>query len=107
MSTSALVKDSYRRLKEIDPNHPWGNPEMGSKVQPLGEAKRKLNAKEFNLRIQGFCGDLKEEGHCTLRLLSVKLNEIGIVTRRGKHFTRHNLYRILSYPCREYGENAE
>ena len=56
-----------------------------------------LKAKEFNLRIQSLCDDLTKAGYCSLSSLSVKLNEIGITTRRGNNFTRHNLFRILNY----------
>ena len=97
LNIGVRVKATYQMLKAKDPNHPWGNPEMASKVQPLGEAVRKRNAKEFNLRIQSLCDDLKKAGYCSLSSLSVKLNEIGITTRRGNNFTRHNLFRILNY----------
>tara|TARA_B100000131_G_C18046615_1_gene584675 strand:- start:523 stop:1191 length:669 start_codon:yes stop_codon:yes gene_type:complete len=97
LNIGVRVKATYQMLKSKNPDHPWGNPEMGTKVQPLGEAKRKKNAKEFNLRIQSLCDDLNKAGYCTLKSLAVKLNEIGITTRQGKHFTRHNLFRILNY----------
>ena len=97
LNIGVRVKATYQMLKSKDPNHPWGNPDMGTKVQPLGEAVRKKNAKEFNLRIQSLCDDLKKAGYCSLSSLAVKLNEIGITTRRGRNFNRHNLFRILNY----------
>jgi len=91
------VKATYEMLKERNPDHPWGNPNMAADVQPLGEQKRKENATAFNSRIQKLCLDFNKAGYCTLDQLAVKLNEIGITTRRGSKFTVSNLHRVLNY----------
>ena len=91
------VKATYETLKAKNPDHPWGNPNMGTHVQPLGEQVRKHNARQFNIKIQQLCSDLKMAGYCTLSSLAVKLNDIGISTRRGSSFTASNLQRILNY----------
>ena len=97
INTGTRVKACYETLKAKDPNHPWGNPDMATKVQPLGEAKRKANALSFNKKIQSLCSDLNKAGYCNLKDLAVKLNEIGMTTRRGSLFTAANLQRILQY----------
>lgn len=91
------VKACYQTLKAKDPNHPWGNPNMADKVQPIGERVRKANAMAFNKHIQQLCNDFNKAGYCTLDKLAVKLNEVGVTTRRGKTFNKNNLQRILAY----------
>jgi len=91
------VSATYKMLKEKNPDHPWGNPNMGTHVQPLGEQVRKDNAHRFNTKIQELCSDLKKAGYCSLSSLALKLNTIGITTRRGSSFTASNLHRILNY----------
>ena len=91
------VKATYKMLKDKNPDHPWGNPNMGTDVQPLGEKVRKDNARTFNTKIQTLCSDLRKAGYLTLDSLAVKLNEIGVTTRRGSPFTVRNLHRILNY----------
>ena len=70
---------------------------MADKVQPIGERVRKANAMAFNKHIQQLCNDFNKAGYCTLDKLAVKLNEVGVTTRRGKTFNKNNLQRILAY----------
>tara|TARA_R100001079_G_scaffold82647_1_gene45953 strand:+ start:309 stop:974 length:666 start_codon:yes stop_codon:yes gene_type:complete len=97
INTSERVKATYKMLKEKDPNHKWGDPNMATNAQPIGVIVRKKNAKEFNTKIQGICADLKRAGYTTLKELSAKLNDIGLTTRRGAQFNVHNLHRVLNY----------
>jgi site-specific DNA recombinase len=91
------VSATYKMLKAKDPNHPWGNPNFKSEVMPLGKITRLQNASDFNRRIQSLCNDLRKAGYCTLKSLALKLNEIGLKTRRGSNFNQNNLHRILKY----------
>lgn len=97
INTSVRVKATYQTLKAQNPNLLWGNPRMSEDVQPLGEATRIRNAGNFNRKIQSLCDDFNRAGYCTLREKVVKLNEIGLTTRRGSPFTQSNLHRILNY----------
>ena len=97
INTSERVKATYRTLKEQNPSHPWGNPNIMTTAHPLGLKVRKANAASFNARIQAICEDFKKAGYCTLNSLAVKLNELGMTTRRGNPFTCSNLHRILNY----------
>lgn len=97
INTSTRVKACYKALKEKDANHPWGNPNMARLIQPLGEAVRVKNATTFNDNIKDICSDFKAAGYCTLTELAVKLNQIGMTTRRGNNFSPANLQRILNY----------
>ena len=97
LNTSTRVKACYKALKSNDPNHPWGNPRMAQDVQPLGEAVRVANAVQFNERINNICNDFRAAGYCTLKELAVKLNQVGLTTRRGCEFSATNLQRILNY----------
>jgi DNA invertase Pin-like site-specific DNA recombinase len=97
LNIGVRVKATYKTLKAKNPDHPWGNPNMGTVVQPLGEQVRKANALTFNTRIQDLCNDLRKAGYCTLSQLAVKLNEIGVSTRRGSSFTPSSLHRVLQY----------
>ena len=97
LNIGVRVKATYETLKAANPDHPWGNPNMATHVQPLGEKVRKSNARIFNVRIQDLCSDLRKAGYCTLNDLAVKLNEIGMRTRRGSQFNQSNLHRVLNY----------
>ena len=97
INTSTRVRATYKALKEKDPEYPWGNPNMAEKVQPLGEAKRIENAKAFNEKIQLICRDFQNAGYCGRKELAVKLNQVGLTTRRGTAFTQKNLQRVLAY----------
>lgn len=97
INTSVRVKAAYQTLKKNNPDFAWGNPKMGSDVQPLGIAVRQANASSFNLRIQEICSDLRKAGYCTINSLALQLNYLGVKTRRGTNFSPRNLKRILSY----------
>ncbi len=97
LNIGVRVSATYKMLKAKDPNHPWGNPNFKTDVMPLGREVQQKNALDFNTRIQVLCGDLRKAGYCSLQSLAVKLNEIGLRTRRGSNFTRYNLHRILNY----------
>ena len=97
INTGVRVKATYQTLKAKNPNHPWGNPNMGTDVQPIGEQVRINNASNFNQRIQRLCDDFRQAGYCSNKQLALKLNEIGLTTRRGSSFTQSNLHRILNY----------
>ena len=97
INTSARVKATYKMLKEKNPDQAWGNPNMATDVQPLGEATRVRNATAFNTKIKMICEDFRNAGYCTLNDLAVKLNQVGLTTRRGSSFNSKNLQRILSY----------
>jgi len=97
LNTSVRVKAAYRTLKEKDPSHKWGNPRMATTAQPIGVKVRKANALNYNSKIQDICIDFRKAGYCTLSSLAVKLNQLGITTRRGNQFTASNLRRVLNY----------
>jgi len=97
INTSVRVKAAYKTLKAANPDFAWGNPNMGTAVQPLGIAIRQANASAFNERIQEICSDLRKAGYCTINTLALQLNYLGIKTRRGTDFSPRNLKRILSY----------
>ena len=97
INTSARVKATYKMLKAKNPDQAWGNPRMATDVQPLGEATRIRNASAFNNKIQLICDDFRKAGYCKLSDLALKLNQVGLTTRRGSSFTSKNLQRILSY----------
>ena len=88
---------SYKYLKAKDPNLAWGNPNMASNVQPIGQQKRISNAVAFNTKLQGIVNDLRSAGYSTMNEIAYRLNEMNITTRRGKPFTKNNLQRVLQY----------
>jgi DNA invertase Pin-like site-specific DNA recombinase len=96
-NTSIRVKASYKYLKAKDPNLAWGNPNMASNVQPIGQQKRISNAVAFNTKLQGIVNDLRSAGYSTMNEIAYRLNEMNITTRRGKPFTKNNLQRVLQY----------
>lgn len=97
LNTSSRVKLAYKTLKESTPadEFRWGNPNM-NQIQHLGIAAIKENAKAHNDRITALCDDFRRAGYDTIKQLVVKLAELGVQTRRGKPYTYHNLYRVLS-----------
>lgn len=97
VNTSVRVKAAYKHLKEEDPNHPWGNPNILTDATPKGLQIRKANARVHNQHVQSVCEDLRKAGYCTLRDLADRLNLLGITTRRGKPYTTTNLHRVLHY----------
>ena len=100
INTSVRVKAAYQTLKTQDPNLKWGNPNMATTAQPVGVQVRKENASRFNARIQAICDDLNKAGYCNLNVLVLKLNQLGIKTRRGSTFSVRNLSRVLNYSTR-------
>ena len=97
INTSIRVKATYTTLKAQDPNKAWGNPRMLETATPVGLKVRKSNAREFNTHIQGIVSDLKKAGYCTLADIAVRLNQLGVKTRRGCDFNIHSLHRVLNY----------
>ena len=97
MSTSALIKAAYQTMKASNPNLRWGDPNMATNAQPIGVKVRKENASKFNKKIQHIVYDLKLAGYSDLKILVDKLNQLGIMTRRGNTFTVRNLSRVLTY----------
>jgi len=95
MSTSALVKEGYRKKKAADPN--WGGHmrKAGRRIRPLGLAVRKANAKKHNDRIVSIYEELCAAGYTTITYLVEKLNEIGVMNRQGRPYTYTNAYRII------------
>jgi len=97
INTSVRIKATFQTLKAKDPAKAWGNPRMAQTATPIGLRVRKANAREYNTHIQGVVADLKNAGYCTLSDIAVRLNELGMATRRGNDFTIHNLHRVLQY----------
>lgn len=97
INTSIRVKAAYQHLKNENPNLKWGNPNIMATAHPEGLKVRKANAAAFNSRIQSICADLNRAGYCSRREMAVRLNELGLTTRRGQSFTRDNLKRVLNY----------
>lgn len=97
INTSVRVKAAYKTLKAQDPNKLWGNPNIMTDAQPKGLVIRKANAAQYNKYIQSIVTDLKAAGYCTLKSLVLRLNELGITTRRGNTFNIPNLHRVINY----------
>jgi len=97
INTSVRVKAAYKTLKAQDPNKLWGNPNIMTDAQPKGLIVRQTNAAQYNKYIQGVVADLKAAGYCTLKSLVLRLNELGITTRRGNTFNIPNLHRVINY----------
>lgn len=97
LNTSVRVKAAYTTLKEKNPDHPWGDPNMATNAQPLGVIVRQANASVFNARIQEIVSDLNKAGYTDSKIIVAKLNSLGILTRRGKPFSVRNLSRVLTY----------
>ena len=97
VNTSVRVKAAYKTLKAQDPNKLWGNPNIMTDAQPKGLIVRKSNAAQYNKYIQSIVADLRAAGYCTLKSLVLRLNELGITTRRGNTFNIPNLHRIINY----------
>lgn len=97
INTSVRVKAAYKTLKAQDPDKLWGNPNIMTDAQPKGLVIRKANAAQYNKYIQSIVTDLKAAGYCTLKSLVLRLNELGITTRRGNTFNIPNLHRVINY----------
>ena len=97
INTSVRVKAAYKTLKAQDPDKLWGNPNIMTDAQPKGLKVRQSNAAAYNLYIQSIVNDLKAAGYCTLKSLVIRLNQLGIKTRRGSDFNIPNLHRLINY----------
>ena len=106
MNTSALVKEAYQRKKREAletgiPMKPWGNPEMVSKVQPMGQAVRRENARKYSAAICGMLSEIDPDDKLTLEAKAEALNAIGSTSRRGRTWNKHSLHRVIAYNRRE------
>ena len=106
LNTSVRVKAAYRTLKDKDPNLKWGNPDMANNCQPIGVIVRQNNAAKFNARIQSIVSDLRLAGYTDSKIIVDKLNELGIMTRRGNELSVRNLQRVLSYEVKNNAKEA-
>jgi len=103
LNTSIRVKAAYETMKAKNPSLKWGNENMATNCQPLGVIVRKNNAAKFNARIQSIVSDLNLAGYTDTKIIVDKLNELGIMTRRGNEFSVRNLQRVLSYEVNNNG----
>jgi len=103
LNTSIRVKAAYQTMKAKNPSLKWGNENMATNCQPLGVIVRKNNASKFNARIQSIVSDLRLAGYTDTKIIVDKLNELGIMTRRGNPFSVRNLQRVLSYEVNNNG----
>jgi len=87
-TTMALLKETQGRT--------WGNPRIHETAIPASIEVRKANATAFNERIQRMVTDLKAAGY-SLKQCVDRLNDMGIMTRRNRHWTYHLLYRVVNY----------
>ena len=94
VNTSVRVRTAMAHIKANDPSVRFGNPRIMETAYPLGLKVRQTNAKQFNDSILKLVQDLESAGHSDLRSICVRMNELGISTRRGKPWTYSNLYRI-------------
>jgi len=95
INTSVRIKATIKHILEKDPSRTWGNPNLHSEYGHIGLSVRKSNASQFNARIKKIVADLELAGYTTLETQVTRINELGIKTRRGKHFNYHSLYRVL------------
>tara|TARA_Y100000310_G_C20692161_1_gene823037 strand:- start:3093 stop:3746 length:654 start_codon:yes stop_codon:yes gene_type:complete len=89
------IKETMRILKERD-GRIWGNPRIQETASPVSLKVRQSNARVFNSRISNLVDDFKRAGY-SLKASVVRLNELGITTRRGRPWTYHLLYRVVNY----------
>jgi hypothetical protein len=91
MSTGALVKEGMQKKMLTG----WRHPGPTEEVKRLALAARKKNANDFNDNIRKHCKTLEQEGYNTFAAQAARLCELGILSRRGKPLTMHNLHRIV------------
>ena len=103
INTGIRVRAAYQTMKSNNPDLRWGNENMATNCQPIGIIVRKSNASKFNARIQAIVSDLKLAGYTDTKIIVDKLNELGIMTRRGNEFSVRNLQRVLSYEVQTNG----
>jgi len=97
MTTSTLIKESFHRLREQDPNRKFGNPNIRTDAIPAGLKVRRHNARQFNTRIQDIVGNLRKCGYNLNECVAQLNGPLEITTRRGVTWTRHSLARVLAY----------
>jgi len=95
VNTSVRLKATIKHLLENDPSRTWGNQNLYAEHGSKAIAVRQANATSFNTRIKGIVADLDLAGYTTLTAQVIRLNELGIRTRRNKPFSYHNLHRLL------------
>jgi len=101
-NTSIRVSSSIKHLKEKYPDRVFGNPNLFADYGAEAIKVRRDNARVFNSRLNGIVDDLRKAGYTSLKEQVIRLNDMGITTRRGKPFTYQNLYRITE----RFGHNA-
>jgi hypothetical protein len=94
-NAAVRIKTTMALLKERD-GRVWGNPRIHETAIPASIEVRKANAHKFNGRIQRMVADLKAAGY-SLKECVDRLNDMGIMTRRNRHWTYHLLYRAVNY----------
>jgi len=94
-NAAVRIKTTMALLKERD-GRVWGNPRIHDTAIPASIEVRKANAHAFNSRIQRMVADLKAAGY-SLKECVDRLNDMGIMTRRNRHWTYHLLYRAVNY----------
>ena len=94
INTSSRVSASIAHLKQNTKNFTWGNPNL-HKERIKAQVIRQANAKEHNDKIKKICNELTIAGYDSTKALVERLNELGVMTRRGKPYTYHNLRRVL------------
>ena len=92
---SKRVKSTMASLKKS--GRTFGSPSIRTTCQPLGAKKQKQLAIEFARSIKSILNDLIKAGYKTTKQLCCKLNELGVKTRTGGHWTEQNLYRMRVY----------
>ena len=95
MNTSSLVKQAMAKRKAAGAI--FGSPSIRTTCQPLGAKKNEQLAIEFASSIESILNDLIKAGYKTTKQLCCKLNELGVKTRTGGHWSEKNLYRIRVY----------
>jgi DNA invertase Pin-like site-specific DNA recombinase len=92
---SQRTKAALRAAKERGAK--LGGYRGGPKVDPaLGTAAKREKAKAFNDRIRAALTELQTSGATSLSEMARRLNERGILTRRGKGWTATQVARVLA-----------
>ena len=102
MTTSALLKESFRQRREQNPNIKFGNPNIMRDAHAKGLHTRVSNAKEFNAQIQEVVGALQSKGYTQTQCVALLNDELKITTRRGCRWSRPSLRRVLKYDASEH-----
>ena len=102
MTTSALLKESFRRRREQNPNIKFGNANIMRDAHAKGLCLRVSNARAFNTRIQEVVADLKSQGYNNTQCVAQLNDELKITTRRGCLWSRQALCRVLKYDVSQH-----